>query len=357
LARDRAATKSLSTASRLPALLKLLLVPRRGPERFVNETKRALDNLGSDYRVAYNGENKIAGADIDLALVIGDDKHFLRFLQSRDTEVPPTLCVGEMDAKGFLSETTVAQLAQVLPSVLKGEFRTEESMRLKVTVDGTLLPPALNEVAIFPSRSATLLEYGLSVDDETVWRDYGDGVIISTPTGSTAYAMSAGGPMIFHSSDVCAVVSVNSMDVTRRPLVVPSSATVNISEITSASRCEAIIDGTFRSRVLEEVSVTRHPHPARFVRLLKKYQTANVISKKIQLAEELLNMPASAKFILATLRYEGPLTQKELLKKTMLPDRTTRLSLGLLIERGLVERRSFPRDARQKVYQVAAASG
>ncbi len=299
--------------------------------------------------------------DAGMVLVVGDDKDFLKFLQqspnrAEEEELPPTLCIGESEAKGFLAETTLAEFADVLPSIMKGEYKVEGSERLKVEVDGIVQPPALNEVAVFPSRSATLLEYALNVDDEMVWRDYSDGVIISTPTGSTAYAMSAGGPMILRGANVAAVVSVNSMDVTRRPLVVPSSSRITLSEITSASRCEVILDGTFRSKVLGEVVVSQHPQPARLVRLLKRYQTADLISKKIRFAEELQKMPASAKLILTTLRYEGPLTQKDLLRKTMLPDRTTRLSINLLVERGLISRRTFPKDARQKVYQLAYSS-
>lgn len=298
-----------------------------------------------------------------MVLVVGDDKDFLKFLQQSPNraeegeELLPTLCIGESEAKGFLAETTLAEFDEVLPSIMKREYKVEGSERLKVEVDGIIQPPALNEVAVFPSRSATLLEYALNVDDEMVWRDYSDGVIISTPTGSTAYAMSAGGPMVLRNANVSTVVSVNSMDVTRRPLVVPSSSRITLSEITSASRCEVVIDGTFRSKVLgEEVVVLRHPQPARLVRLLKRYQTADMISKKIRFAEELQKMPASAKLILTTLRYEGPLTQKDLLRKTMLPDRTTRLSLNLLVERGLISRRTFPKDARQKVYELAFSS-
>ncbi len=162
--------------------------------------------------------------------------------------------------------------------------------------------------------------------------------------------------MVLRSANVSAVVSVNSMDVTRRPLIVPSSSRITLSEITSASRCEVVIDGTFRSKVLGEVAVSQHPQPARLVRLLKRYQTADMIGKKIRFAEELQKMPASAKLILTTLRYEGPLTQKDLSRKTMLPDRTARLSLNLLVERGLISRRTFPKDARQKVYQLAYSS-
>lgn len=335
--------------------MKFIIVADKGSESFVRGMTRALDSTHSTYVVCRNGEQKAIEGGVDMALVAGDDKNFLRFLRSPFSLGLPTLFMGETDVKGgFLSETSVSDFGEVLPNILKGEYKVEEHERLKVTVDGVPQPPTLNEVAVFPSRSATLLEYRLNVDDEMVWRDYSDGVIISTPTGSTAYAMSAGGPMILRNANVCAVVSVNSMDITRRPLIVPGSSTITVSEIASASRCEAIIDGTFRNKVVEEIVVSQHPERALFVRLRKKHQTADMMSKKIHFAEELLQtMPASAKLIMATLRYEGPLTQQDLLRKTMLPGRTTRLAVNLLIERGLVKRRSLPRDARQKFYELA----
>ena len=219
--------------------------------------------------------------------------------------------------------------------------------------DGDTVPPAVNEAAIFSHRSATLLEYTLKVDGEEIWTDSSDGVIISTPTGSTAYAMSAGGPMILTQANVLAIVSVNSLDNTRRPLIVPDDAVIRIENLASRMHCEVIIDGLYRSKINETVEIHRSPNPAKLIRLPKPSPTAERMAKKVLVSRDLLSMPPSAKLMLKTLEYEGPLSRKEILEKTMLPDRTASLALSILLERGLVKRKSSLKDTREKVYYTS----
>ena len=83
-------------------------------------------------------------------------------------------------------------------------------------------------MAVFPSKSAMLMEHTLSINGDQVWHDSSDGIIISTPIGSSAYSMSAGGPVIFQSSNVFGIVSVNSLDTTRRPLIVSDNSIIEI---------------------------------------------------------------------------------------------------------------------------------
>ncbi len=332
--------------------MRVALIARRGLEAPAKKVARALDLLQASYRLIHGASPSMVG-DPDLVIVLGGDKDILRALHSLEHKQIPLLGVNETDGSGFLAAVNVSGFQDAFTSILKGGYKVEQARRLRVLADGKTLPPALNEIAIFSSRSATLFEYALAVDDEVVWRDYSDGVIISTPTGSTAYAMSAGGPMILHDAPVFVAVSVNSMDITRRPLIAPDSSKIAVREITSTPGCEAIVDGTLRTRIYESVEVSLHPQPALFVRLLETPKALDKIAKKIRLAEDLLRMPASAKLVLKTLEYEGPLSQKDVIRKTMLPDRTARLALNLLVERGLVKRRPLLRDSRHKVYHVA----
>ena len=332
--------------------MRVTLVARRGPNAPLRKIVSILDTLAVEYHLIHE-VHPTPLSDTDLMVVVGGDKDILRTLHRLEQKQVPLLGVNEADGGGFLSEVNLSNFSEVFPRIVQGDYRVEEARRLQVVADGRPQAAALNEIAIFPARSATLFEYALNVDEEVVWRDYSDGIIISTATGSTAYAMSAGGPMILHDAPVFAAVSVNSMDITRRPLIIPASSKIRIEEITSPSKCEAIIDGTLRTSVLDSVEVSQHPQPARFVRLLETPKAMNKIAKKLRLAEELLRMPASAKLILKTLEYEGPLSHKDLMRKTMLPERTARLALNLLVEKRLVKRQPLLRDARQRVYQVA----
>ncbi len=328
-----------------------LIVYKKAMESVINSIKKAVD----EFEVRYKIVEDIIDQDLDtseLVIVVGGDREVLQAFHRIGKAKVPVLGVNDSNESSFLTEISIKDFREALKKLRDREYTIEESTRLNVIVDDKELPPALNEVAIFSSKSATLIEYLLTVDKEVIWRDYSDGVIISTPTGSTAYSMSAGGPMVLHSAEAFAIVSVNSLDVTRRPLIVSDKSHIKISEISSTHGCEVIVDGTYRAKVRERVETSKFSEPARFVRPSESSKAMEKMVKKVRLAEELLKMPPSAKLILKTLEYEGPLTQKDLAKKTMLPDRTTRLALSLLIERGLVNRRSMLRDARQKVYYV-----
>ncbi len=214
------------------------------------------------------------------------------------------------------------------------------------------MEPVLNDVAIFSNKSAILMEHFLRINNKDIWHDNSDGIIIATPIGSTAYAMSAGGPIVLQNSHVFVAISVNSLDNTRRPLIVSSDSQIEISDITSSHHCEVILDGTFRIKIMDKLQCHKHEFPAKLVTLNNNYSATNIIEKKVKFAEDFLKMPPSAKLILKTLEYEGTMTQRDLINKTMLPERTIRLSLSHLLNRGYVKKKISLRDARQKIYEL-----
>lgn len=285
-------------------------------------------------------------------VVLGGDRGVRSYLRSQ-RGAAPVLGLAEGEEAGFLAQADVRQLPSYLSKLSRGDYLVEEVPRLAVRIDGRDAFPVLNDVAVFPSRSATLMEHTLTVGGEEVWHDNGDGVIISTPIGSSAYSMSAGGPVIYPGSAAFGIISVNSLDVTRRPLVVPDSATVRISEVSASMRCEAVLDGTDRHRVVSAVECSRFPEPARLVRLGRGSSAVSALAKKVHLAGDLLRMPPSSKLLLKTLEYEGPMTQRQLAARTLLPARTVRMALSNLASRGYVSRRVSPRDARQKIYAIS----
>jgi NAD+ kinase len=289
----------------------------------------------------------------NIIVAAGDDKLLLRAFNAMQDRVTPVLGVNLTGETSFLSDVGINDLRKVAQRLPKADYKVDEVSRIQVRIDAKRVPPALNEVAIFPSRSATLLEYSLTVNDEFIWRDQSDGVIIATPTGSTAYAMSAGGPMVSHNAPVFSIVSVNSLDVTRRPFVVSDSSHIRIEEISSRFECEAVIDGFSREKVRDSMEISKTAEPAKIVRLPELSSEMNRMARKLRVAEDLLKMPPSAKLILQTLEYHGPLTQKELIRKSMLPDRTARMALTLLVEKGVVKKKTLLRDARQNLYYAS----
>jgi len=289
---------------------------------------------------------------VECIIVIGGDKGVRNYFHHSIDSVP-VLGIGESESSGFLAQIELKEFLTYVKRLKKQDYSIEEVTKLGIKIDGKSVYPVLNDVAVFPSKSAMLMEHTLLVNGEEVWHDSSDGIILSTPIGSSAYSMSAGGPVIFQDSPVFGIISVNSLDVTRRPLIVSNNSSVEIDDISSRLHCEVILDGSDRYKVRKIVECSKFLPSAKIIRMKKDSTAISALAKKVHLAEELLNMPPSSKLLLKTLEYEGTLTQKDLTKKTLLPDRTVRMALSHLLEKGYVKRKVSLRDARQKIYEIS----
>lgn len=302
--------------------------------------------------IMMDSSNQEIAKDVDLVLVPGGDRGILNYFHKIVVQSAPVLGIYESNSTGFLAQTDVKGIELIKDALKSGNYEIREEERLAVKVDGKEIEPVLNDVAVFSNKSAILMEHFLRINNKDIWHDNSDGVIIATPIGSTAYAMSAGGPLVLQNSHVFVVVSVNSLDNTRRPLIVSDDSLIEIVDITSSHHCEVILDGTFRVKITDKLQCHKHEFPAKLVTLNNNYSATKIIEKKVKYAEDLLKMPPSAKLILKTLEYEGAMTQKDLINKTMLPERTIRLSLSHLLNRGYVKKKISLRDARQKIYEL-----
>jgi len=312
--------------------------------------KKELDEFAIQ---SLNITSKTKIPNVDCVIVLGGDRGVRNFYHKNlDSEIP-VLGISESESSGSLAQLDLKEFASYVRRLKKQDFTIEEVPRIGIKVDGKNVYPVLNDVAVFPSKSAMLMEHVLRINGEEVWHDSSDGIIISTPIGSSAYSMSAGGPMIFQNSAVFGIISVNSLDVTRRPLIVSNDSIIEIDDISSRLYCEVVLDGIDRFKVNDTVQATKFLPFAKIIRMKKDSTTISALAKKVQLAEDLLNMPPSSKLLLKILEYEGSMTQKELASKTMLPDRTVRLALSHLLEKGHVKRKVSFRDARQKIYEIA----
>jgi NAD+ kinase len=315
------------------------------------QMKKTLDSLNINTEIMKDDNYKLA-KEVDLVLVAGGDRGILDYFHKVVTDSAPVLGIYESDSTGFLAQLEVRDLESATFRLKNGDYEVDEVFRLAVKVDGKEVEPVLNDVAVFSSKSAMLMEHVLRIGGKDVWHDNSDGLIISTPTGSTAYSMSAGGPMVLQKSQVFVVVSVNSVDNTRRPLVIPNDTKLEVADITSRYHCEVVLDGGHRLRIRKILECYKHEFPARLVRLMGDSSATSLIAKKVKLAEDLLSMPPSSKLILKTLEYDGAMSQKDLSIRTMLPERTVRLSLSHLLNRGYVKKKTSLRDARQRIYEL-----
>ncbi|MCS7143169.1 MAG: NAD(+)/NADH kinase [Aigarchaeota archaeon] len=294
----------------------------------------------------------LRASEEDLLMVVGDDREVLNSLHALPSLDVNVINVGIESTKSFLTSASIDDLEEVIGSVIRGNFRIDRVPLLRLETSEASSGPAINEAIICPQRTATILQYTLSVDGELIWKDRSDGVIVSTSLGSTAYALSAGGSLIHHSAPVFEVVPVNSLDLTRRPLVVSANSEISIDEIHSSVAVEAVIDGFERLRVADSLKIKKYPVELRFVRPTWVQPISNRMERKIMLARSLIPLPPSAKLILRVLEYEGSMNYDRLLESTALPERTLRYGLNRLISAGLVRRLNDPSDIRKKLYEI-----
>jgi len=315
----------------------------------VKTIKKILDESGIQSFTITKSKSKQS----DCVIVLGGDKGVRNYFHRTFDTVSPVLGISEGEASGFLAQIDLREFHSYVNVLKKQKYTVEEVPRLGVKIDGKNVYPVLNDVAVFSSKSAILMEHTLRVNGEEVWHDNSDGIIVSTPIGSSAYSMSAGGPVLFQDSAVFEIISVNSLDVTRRPIIVSNESSIEIDDIYARLHCEVVLDGLERYKVNKTVECTKFLPSAKIIRLKKDFTAISALAKKVHLAEELLRMPPSSKLLLKTLEYEGALTQKDLVNKTLLPARTVRLALSHLLKKGYVKKKVSIRDARQKIYEIS----
>ncbi|MDG2072044.1 MAG: NAD(+) kinase [Pseudomonadales bacterium] len=183
----------------------------------VLETESA-SMLGDDSRHCELAE---MGDCCDLVIAVGGDGNILGAARALAPAGVPILGVNR-GRLGFLADVSPHDIEPQVGAVLAGDFVMEEHFLLEGQVTGRSdVCSALNEVLIHAANMPKMIEFDLTIYDELVYTQHSDGLIISTPTGSTAYALSAGGPIMHPSIDAVVLVPMFPHTLTSRPLVIP----------------------------------------------------------------------------------------------------------------------------------------
>lgn len=162
--------------------------------------------------------------DIDLLVVMGGDGTILRAVRELENFTVPMLCINR-GSVGFLAETTMDELETVIPELLSGRGIIDERSVLTVTASRgrKVLHRAyvLNEAVISQGSIARLFDLQASVNGQPLTTFRADGLIMSTPTGSTAYSLAAGGPIVHPSLPATILTPINPHSFSQKPIVIP----------------------------------------------------------------------------------------------------------------------------------------
>jgi NAD+ kinase len=237
-----------------------------------------------------NGEEAMPREDIgarhpDFALVLGGDGTLLSAARAVAHEGVPILAVN-LGSLGFLTEVPLNEMYSTLEAIDAGHCPTEQRALLDCTLfhDGNQMAQhfALNDAVISKSAIARLLDFDLLIDGIFVFNCKADGVIIATPTGSTAYSLAAGGPVLMPSVTSFVVTPVCPHSLTHRPLVVTDKATIELVVGTSDEEAYLSIDGQVGVPVKQgdRLSCHRASHTVRLLRMRKTF--FNVLRTKLK---------------------------------------------------------------------------
>ena len=200
----------------------------------------------------------------DLAIAIGGDGTILsasRILAGSDLPLVG-INVGRL---GFLADVTLNDLAEQLDEILSGRYREDQRYLMQATINDADQPIgcAMNDVVIHASHSLHMIEFETAINGRFLNSQRADGILVATPTGSTAYAMSAGGPILDVDLDALVLASVCPHTLSNRPLVIAADSVVEItlSDNNDAS-CLATCDGRpgHPLKAGDTVRIERYPH-------------------------------------------------------------------------------------------------
>jgi NAD+ kinase len=221
-----------------------------------------------------NGGNQLltSPSQIHLALSLGGDGTLLRTARFLDGAAVPILGVN-LGRLGFLTSCGAGDISSALAAVVAGDYDVDERMALRAEAahaDGRPADEwqALNDIVMHKGGFARMLSVRVAIDGEVLGAYNCDGIVVASPTGSTAYSLSAGGPLVTPSLDSIIVTPISAHALAIRPIVLPPNVTVTLESIDGPEEVLITVDGQAGTELAsgDRLTIHRAPRPVRIVR-------------------------------------------------------------------------------------------
>jgi len=215
-------------------------------------------------------ENPSVMSSADLIIVLGGDGSMLAAARAFAVQQIPLLCIN-LGRLGFLADIPLSEMEAVLDQIFAGNLLEEQRLLLQMEIlqDDQVIESeiAFNDVVLHKWESLRMIEFETFVDDRSVHRQRADGMIVSTPTGSTAYALSTGGPITDPAMEAILLVPISPHAMGVRPMVVPGSSCIEIRLMHSAIDTRVSYDGQGNLKLSSNqiLRITASAHKARLV--------------------------------------------------------------------------------------------
>jgi NAD+ kinase len=244
---------------------------RRGIEAVFEAATSALMPPAEGRRVA---EKEALVTQVDIVVILGGDGTLLGMADCiAETRARIPILGVNFGSLGFLTEVTLPELYTALEAAVTGRAHIEQRLMLRAHTRRHDAPfseqIALNDVVITKAARSRMIDLSVSVGDEFVTRVKADGLIVATPTGSTAYNLAAGGPIVQPSVDALILTPIAPHTLTNRPIVIPASSSVRVQpRMDERDELYVTFDGQagFQLSAGDEIHIRRADEPLRLIR-------------------------------------------------------------------------------------------
>lgn len=232
---------------------------------------------------------ELAGS-VDVVIVLGGDGTMLSIARALAPYPVPLIGVNR-GRLGFLTDIVLDDMEAELSRMLAGEYDAEERILLSAQVERDnetqFEASAFNDVVVSKAATGRLIEFEVIIDNEFVYTQRSDGLVVATPTGSTAYALSAGGPILYPTLEAIALVPICPHTLSARPIVVSSESNVDII-IHHADDARVHFDGQshFDLRSGDRVRICRAPHKVKLLHP-KHYSYYDTLRQKLHWGKQI----------------------------------------------------------------------
>jgi len=232
----------------------------------VVDARSAASLAAGGFRVA---ELTSMASQVDLAVVVGGDGTLLSAARALGPGRVPLAGIN-LGRLGFLTDIPMDAMEPMLGAILDGHFQAEVRTMLSTRVmrgpDEVFATLALNDVVISKGSAGSMIEFEVYVDREFVYNLRSDGVIVATPTGSTAYALSSGGPILHPVLGALTLVPISPHTLSNRPIVIADSSLVEVILVRGAdAKVNFDVQSNFDLRPDDKVVITACEHPIRLL--------------------------------------------------------------------------------------------
>ncbi len=252
--------------------MRIAFTIRRNCERCARVVSRIVELIPKDWQTIYDKECakflEIRGTDLeaikaDIIIAVGGDGTALRATQMAKG---PVLGIN-MGGLGFLTEVEIGDVEKSIYKLIRGDYKIEKNMKLKVKINGLEVLDSTNEAVIHTSKIAKIRKFKIYAGGNFLDSGSADGIIVSTPIGSTSYNYSAGGPIIHPSLNVMAITYLAPFRSRVRPMVIPADQPIKIKLCGPGQESLVIIDGQAEYPVNEndEIEISASENKAEFI--------------------------------------------------------------------------------------------